>query len=585
MSGLPIWKMTTASLVCTGLLLAPAPSHAQSIVDQAAQQAEQINRQQSEQERLREIENLRALQRAPQGKPQTPPVPTVSGRNATCIQVNRVQVKGVTLLPPEKITRTTARWEGRCVGLAELNSILEALTFVYVERGYITSRAYLPEQDLSDGTVDVTVIEGSLEAVHPASAAGKGQIATAFPNMKGKPVNLRDIEQGLDQINRLQSQKATIALKAGKDQGGSALDVTVEKTKPWHVTLGADNLGSASTGIYQSRIDAGFDNVLGLNDQWQVGYQRSMDRHPWLFSKRVPNGDTITAAFSLPYGYWTAGVDGAWSHYNSSLQGAVSTIDTSGGSLMVSPYISRVLHRDQTSKTWMTGRLTWKDTENFILGSRIDVSSRKLSVARIELGHSRQFLGGQLSGNIAVHQGMDILGAFNDGSAPAASPKGQFTKTSFAVGYFRPQPVGTLTALFSTSLNGQWSDDPLFGSEQLSLGGHASIRGVREAVLYADRGVVMRNEVSLLVPVAAGAGTKIMQYWEPYVALDVGRTLDDRAGNSLGGTMVGAAAGVRSRGGMVGFDLFYADALALPKLPGGTKPPGGLAQARVSVSF
>lgn len=560
---------------------------AQNIRDDAARQANQIDRLQAEQERLREAQILRKTTRAPSGNAVAPPEVTTSGPGETCISVNSISVGGAKLIPGDEVRRTAARFEGQCLGLAALNSVLEALTYLYVERGYIASRAYLPEQDLSDGSLDVSVIEGSLEDI---TLNGKiptdNRIATAFPGMRSKPANLRDIEQGLDQINRLRSSKATIALQSGKEQGGSVLDVKVEQGRPWHASLSSDNLGGVATGIYQSRADFGLDNLFGINDEWQFGYQRSMDHHPLFFSNERPNSNTLTGSLSIPYGYWTVGINGSWSDYHSSLAGPLSAIDTSGGSKSLSPYISRILYRDQTSKTWATGRLTWKETDNFLLGSRIDVSSRVLSVASFELGHSRQLFGGQASASVGYHRGLDILGAFDDATAPDGSPRGQFDKVTASLGYFRTQDVGASTMILSTNVSGQWSPDPLFGSEQMSLGGYSTVRGVREAVLYADKAVLMRNELSFLLPPINDAGSvEAIGRLEPYVALDLGHSVSDSRGNSLGGNIVGAAVGIRNRGGRINFDLSYTDILSMPDLPGDAKPSSGLVQARVSVSF
>lgn len=555
--------------------------------DAAARQANQIERLQAEQERFREAQTLRKTSRAPDGKPAAVPDAASSAPGETCVAVNNIAVSGTVLLPATELRHATARWEGRCLGLVELNSLLEALTFLYVERGYVASRAYLPEQDLSDGSLDVSVIEGNLEGISlNGSAAVNGRLTTVFPDMLGKPVNLRDIEQGLDQINRLRSSKATIALQSGKDQGGSILDVKVEQNRPWHASVSSDNLGGVASGIYQSRLDVGFDNLFAINDEWQFGYQRSMDHHPLFLSSERPNSNTMTGSLSIPYGYWTFGINGSVSNYNSALEGPLSTIDTSGGSRSFSPYISRILHRDQTSKTWATGRLTWKETENFLLGSRIDVSSRVLSVATLELGHSRQLLGGQASAAISYHRGLGILGAFDDATAQVGSPMGQFEKVSASLGYFRTQQVDAATMIFSANISGQWTDDALFGSEQMSLGGYSTVRGVREALLYADKAVFMRNELSLLLPELNDArAVEAIGRLEPYVALDLGHSVSGSRGNSLGGNVVGAAVGIRNRGGRINFDVSYADILSMPDLPGDVRPSSGLAQARISVSF
>lgn len=561
--------------------------HAQGVADDAARQAERINRTQAEQERLREMELLRKTARTPRGTAATAPEAISSTAGETCLPIKAISVSGVSLVPLSDIRKTVKRWEGRCLGLAELNSVLEALTYLYVERGFIASRAYLPEQDLARGSLDISVIEGRLEEITlNGKLSPDSRVATAFPGLRGKPANLRDIEQGLDQINRLRSAKATIAMQSGKEQGGSILDVTVQETRPWHVSASSDNLGGIATGIYQSRVDFGFDNLFGAGDEWQFGYQRSMAHHPFYVSHERPNSNTLTAAVSVPYGYWTFGINGSWSNYHSAIEGPVSVIDTSGGSRSISPYVSYILHRDQTSKTFATARLTWKETENFLLGSRIDVSSRVLSVATVELGHSRQLLGGQASASIAYHRGLGILGAFDDTTAPDGSPQGQFEKVTASVGYFRAQDVGAATMIFSTNVSGQWTPDRLFGSEQVSFGGYSSVRGLREAVLYADTGVFVRNELSILLPELEDAtATKALGRLEPYVALDLGHSVSDSGGNSLGGNIVGAAIGLRNRGGRINFDISYADILSMPDLPVDASPSSGLVQARVSVAF
>lgn len=525
--------------------------------------------------------------RTPDGTTTAPPKLATSTPGETCVAINSISVTDATLIPADEMQRTTSRFENRCLGLAELNNVLEAVTYLYVARGYVASRAYLPAQDLSDGTLDIPVIEGSLEGItENGSEPADGRIRTAFPGMVGQPVNLRDIEQGLDQINRLRSSKTTIALQSGAEQGGSVLDVKIEQGRPWHASLSSDNLGGVATGLYQSRADFGLDNLFGINDEWQFGYQRSMDHHPLFLSNENPNSNTLTGSLSVPFGYWTVGVDASWSDYNSSLEGPVSDIDTSGGSKSLSPYITRVLHRDQTSKTWATGRLTWKETENFLLGSRIDVSSRKLSIATFEVGHSRQLLGGQGSASIAYHRGLDILGAFDDATAPNGSPQGQFDKITASLSYFTTQDVGASTMIFSTNLSGQWSSDPLFGSEQMSLGGYSTVRGVREAVLYADKSIQMRNDLSFLLPPIENTDVvEAIGRLEPYVALDLGHSVSDKRGNSLGGNIVGAAIGIRNRGGRINFDLSYAEILSMPDLSGEIRPSSGLVQARMSVSF
>ncbi|MGX4731392.1 POTRA domain-containing protein, partial [Pseudomonas corrugata] len=74
----------------------------------------------------------------------------------------------------------------------------------YIEKGLVTSRAYLPQQDLSSGHLQVLVVEGRLEGLKGAenSQLSARELAMAFPGKTGDLVNLREIEQMVDQLNR-----------------------------------------------------------------------------------------------------------------------------------------------------------------------------------------------------------------------------------------------------------------------------------------------------------------------------------------------------------------------------------------------
>ncbi len=418
--------------------------------------------------------------------------------DAACLTIETIAVRGVERLPQQAIRALTSSYEGKCLGLSELNTLLEQLTFLYVDKGYIASRAFLPEQDLSDGALEIIVVEGRLKGIVLDGEAGsdKSEIRMAFPAMIGEPVNLRDIEQGLDQLNRLRVNNATVALDAGKAPGDSILSVTRNQGKHYDGSVGFDNIGASATGEYQSRIDFAVEDVFHLNERWRFSYQRSMARNPWSFS-HAPGGDTYTGAFSLPYGYWTFTLDGLSSTYDSRIDGALSAIDTSGRSRAVRASLSRVVHRDRRSITSLSGTLAWKRTENFILGSRLKVSSRDLSIGSLELLHSRRLWNGQLLASASYHRGLGLFGSFDDKTAPAGSPKGRFRRVNVGLDYFRPLRFGHFDATYSGQLSGQYSPDRLFASEQLAYGGYGTVRGLRESALFGNRGVMTRHEFAL----------------------------------------------------------------------------------------
>ncbi len=562
-------------------------AQAQSAADNAVRQADQIERDRTADERQSQRERNRLNNQPPGGADVTPPQRDVASPDEACIQINTVSATGITLLQIRAVNEVISEFEGKCLGLSDLNNILKQLTFLYVEKGYITSRAFLPEQDLADGSLEIVVVEGRLESIvlDGEPDAHKSQINTAFPNLVGKPVNLRDIEQGLDQLNRLRSNNAKIELEAGQKPGSSVLQVLRNKSKTWYGTVGFDNLGSSSTGEYQSRIDLGFEDILQLNDQWNFRYQRSMDRH-LLYFDDVPSSDTYTGSFSVPYGYWTFAVDASRSEYNSQIPGAVSDIDTSGLSQSINASISRVLHRDQTSITSFPSKLKWERAKNFILGNQVDVSSRDLSRATLEIVHSRQLWNGQLVVSASYNQGLDIWGAFDDDTAPVGSPKGQFKSVNGFISYFKLFKLGDLTATYNGQISGQYTPDLLFASEQVAYGGYSTVRGLRESVVFGNRGIITRNEFAFQLPQSKSQQfTKAFGTLETYAALDFGHVFKQDGFGIDGGNLTGATIGLRSRGGRISFDVAWSDIVASPDNLDAAVAESGLVYARANLSF
>ena len=579
------WRDTAWSTLALAALLvyATQPATADPNTELAVAQAEQILQFQAQQERQRVQQQQLERTLAPQGTaPEAPAAESPSG--SECIDIELIEVTGVTLLSTGAVARVTAPYEGRCLALEDLNGALQQLSFLYLERGYVTSRAYLPEQDLSDGSLEIVVVEGFLEAIVMDGEAERhaGRIGTAFPGLQGSLVNLRDIEQGLDQLNRLASNQATIELAAGAELGGSLLHVSKGAGKRWHASIGTDNLGGAFTGQQQTRLTLGYDDLVGINDQWSASYQRSTTSHPLDFSDPGPHSDTIAGSLSVPYGYTTLAVNGTWNQYQSQLAGQIAAIKTSGNSKSARGSLTQVIYRDEVAKLSAAAALNWQATENFVAGQRVEVSSRITSTAAFDLVYARQLFGGQTTGSLGLEHGLDIWGAESDAKAAADAPRAQFRKITYSLGHAQPLRLGPLTALYSVSLSGQWSPDLLFGAQQMSLGGTGTIRGVREAVLTGNLAQMVRNDFTLRLPAGDGApgGIRLM---EPYLGLDGGRVVEQKDYGIAADYLAGATLGVRlSRDGME-LELAYSDLLYLDK--GHKEVRSGVLTARASLTF
>ena len=117
----------------------------------------------------------------------------------------------------------------------------------------------------------------------------------------------------------------------------------------------------------------------------------------------------------------------------------------------------------------------------------------------------------------------------------------------------------------------------------MSLGGHSSVRGTEAALLFGNRGLMLRNEFALPVALfdhqryAAAFGQIV-----PYLAIDLGRIAPPTSFDIAGGNLSGIALGLRSQGGLMSFHISYADVLNLPDNLPTVRPDSGVFTASLS---
>ncbi|NJV12353.1 ShlB/FhaC/HecB family hemolysin secretion/activation protein [Escherichia coli] len=243
---------------------------------------------------------------------------TSAGTEGPCFTVSRIVVSGATRLTSAETDRLVAPWVNQCLNITGLTAVTDAVTDGYIRRGYITSRAFLTEQDLSGGVLHITVMEGRLQQIRAEGADLPARtLKMVFPGMEGKVLNLRDIEQGMEQINRLRTEPVQIEISPGDREGWSVVTLTALPEWPVTGSVGIDNSGQKNTGTGQLNGVLSFNNPLGLADNWFVSGGRSSD---FSVSHDARN---FAAGVSLPYGYTLVDYTYSWSDY-------LSTIDNRG---------------------------------------------------------------------------------------------------------------------------------------------------------------------------------------------------------------------------------------------------------------
>ncbi|CAE6874788.1 Hemolysin transporter protein ShlB [Paraburkholderia aspalathi] len=264
----------------------PSPDFANA-ARSAAQQQQLIEQQRQAQERAQTV-NAPAVRSGTPNATGWPDLPT----ETPCFRIQSfvldvpatlpdvVRAQGASALPLDRFAfarEWLEHYSGQCVGKQGVELIVKGLSQVILSRGYITTRVLVPEQDLSKGTLRLSLVPGVIRKLRFADAATRGTWKSAFPARGGDLLNLRDLEQGLEQMKRVASQDVDMQVVATETPGESDVVITVKRTKPWTVVASVDNSGQRATGKLQGNLSLGIDNPLGLNDIFNVGASQDLE--------------------------------------------------------------------------------------------------------------------------------------------------------------------------------------------------------------------------------------------------------------------------------------------------------------------
>jgi hemolysin activation/secretion protein len=392
--------------------------------------------------------------------------------------IQHIALKGNTLLKASEVRTLIAPFLAKRLGVNRLNLLLRRFTRAYIEHGYITTRVYLGRQNRASGTLEVTVVQGNIEQVRVNGAKPKADLGLrlAFPTWSGQTLRLQDLEQGIDQLNRLPSNSAELQIAPGQEPGGSVVNITNQPQRRVRGVVGADNYGQDSTGQGRLRLGLEADNLLGAYENYGLTYVGSRDTNAVLLST------------SLPVGYNTFSYNYYYSEFVNVVADTALLFGRSQGHTFA---WNRVLDRGQGGKSSFDMSLGLRESRRDV--NDIELTPQRLTVLRVGANRLQRFGPGFVLVDGGISSGLDALGATTD---PTALPRGaahaQYTKLDASI-----SGSVQLSAYFTVSsqLAGQFSDQALFSSEQIFIGGASTVRGFPEGLLSGDRGALIRNEL------------------------------------------------------------------------------------------
>lgn len=394
--------------------------------------------------------------------------------------LNRIDVKGSTIISPAQMKMVTSDYLARNVSMQELEILRQQIQQLYLDQGFSSTQVYLPDQDVADQQLDIHITEGSLLGM---SLRGNENVKTAYIARRIRqaasvPLNLHTLELAVAELQRDPLiDEVQAYLSPVNEKGQSFLSLKIREAKPYHVKAGLSNHRSPSVGAERINLAGLHRNLFGWGDTlgMELGYTGSQLDLSSLYEVALNRYNTRFRAYNVESD--AAIIEEPFESLNISSRSSVIGLGVSH------PLVWQFNHQLNLS-TALEARHNWTRLDGMALplpGAEQGKSVTNSLLLGAQFG--MQGKGQALSSYLRFRQGLDMV----DSSINDEGPQGLYTSLQAGISY---------QYLLSRRWGGVQSDfriqkafDPLMNIEKSALGGHATVRGYRENTLLRDNTV------------------------------------------------------------------------------------------------
>lgn len=555
--------VVTVLTLFSSMARAQVPSNAESEQRSQDESRRQQQREQDQRQRLETGTDVRPPAEFSKASPRLP-------RDETpCFRIDQIELLGTDLqrfdwLPaalagPQGDDSPLFTRSGVCLGTQGISLVLQRAQDAMVAHGFITSRVSATAQDLSGGKLSLSVLPGRIHAVRFVAVDGSSAIPTATPTaaqhafllQAGDILNLREVEQALENFKRVPSADADIQIEpvsSGAAPDQSDLVIRYRQSTPVRFSVSVDDSGSASTGKYQASSTVSLDNPLGLNDLFYATLNHDAGGGDTGPQGAVGGTQGGTVHYSLPLGYWTAGATASRSRYYQNVAGISQDYTYRGTSENIEIKLSRIVWRNASGKTTASLKGFQRRSNNYIDDTEVMVQRRVVGGWELGAGH-KLFLGAAtLEGNLTYKRGTTDFDAIAAPEELTNEGTARFALLVADASLNLPFAWASQQWRLNTSLRVQDNQTPLTPQDRFAIGSRYTVRGFDGVnSLSAERGWLSRNDLGLAL---GQTGQEI------YLALDSGSVDGPSAILLAGKQLTGVALGLRGGFKYLQYDLF-----------------------------
>ncbi|MEW5895202.1 MAG: ShlB/FhaC/HecB family hemolysin secretion/activation protein [Candidatus Omnitrophota bacterium] len=400
--------------------------------------------------------------------------------------IEDIVVEGASLLNEKELAGIVEKYEGRELSFQDMQKLTTELTDRYRQRGYVTSRAYIPPQKIKKNVLGIRIVEGRLGdlEVKGSKFFKPGMLERKIDFGPEGYFDYSALQRSLVYINEHPDRKAKAVLTPGREPGTTDVIIEVDDRVPVHAGFEYDNWGSRFIDRNRYAVIFEHNNVLGYDDKLFLKGQAAENQQMTLGQARY----TYPLNTGLELGVYTL--------YSKVRPGEeFAAFDSTGDAEIYGIFgIKRLIVRDAFDIRFNFGFDYKSISDDF---ADVELSRDEVRVIRGGFDIDWADRWGRTIFTVEVDQGIsEVMGAMEK-KDPMASRTGagsKFTKSIFNL--FRLQPMPFETFLLWKNI-AQYTNHRLIAAEQFQIGGAASVRGYSPAEFSGDKGFYMSMELSI----------------------------------------------------------------------------------------
>lgn len=463
---------------------------------------------------------------------KAPEVPPIVDLKNPDFKVEHIVIDGNTVISNTELKPLVTPYENRVVTLAELGKLVDAINKLYYKKGYFTSQAYIPPQNLDGQSITIKIMEGRVGKI---SVTGNRflQAKVVMRDVDVHQNNILNVQELQERLKRISSQPTIYKLKGvltpGHGTGQTDIELQVRERFPVQISSTFDNQGRPFIGTYRWGAELNNVDVTGHADQF---------RARWIGAAGT---QVATGSYFIPVNKYGTQLGSTFSFSRVNLDlGTHNQPEIIGQAYDYAAVVLQPLDRNRHFTA--DGSLNFRRIVTYFDGNRD--SAGQVNIAAMRLG--------------LTYDNTDRLGRSFLRVQTSIAPGWMGANRRFWKNEFTGARILTLPRRNLLILRGQaqLTSDALPAAELMQIGGAYSVRGYTEGLLAGDRGYNFSVEHRWPIPGLHRVSPWLSDRVQGATFFDVGQVFLDRSNSlfvegqsqlSKRTLLVGAGVGLRAR--------------------------------------